>query len=417
MITSSPNQAPLDLDRPEWYINRELSAVAFFRRVLDEAKAGRHPPLESVKFLGIVNALLDEFWMVRVAGLKDQQVAQVVETGPDGMLPGEQIAALRPQLRDLLRDQTRCWRDALQPLVAHHGIAILDHAALSRAQRAAAATYFREEVFPVLTPLGVDPGHPFPHISNRSLNLAVVLRDPVAGELFARVKVPSTLRRLVPLPVNARDRARPGAPSGVDAQSGAQARYAFVWLEQVIARHLDQLFPGIEIVAAYPFRVLRDADFEIQRDEASDLLATVKHGLRERRFGSVVAVHVQADMPESVRSLLCENLEIEESDIFEADGPLGLDDLSELLDLDRPDLKDPPLVQRVPPELRMGRDPFMAIQRGDLLLHHPYDTFSSVAEFIEAAARDPQVLAIKQTLYRVGANSRIVHALLEANER
>jgi polyphosphate kinase len=409
MITALPDSA-LDLDRPELYINRELSSLSFIRRVLDEVDPSRHPLLECVRFVSIVSALLDDFCMVRLAGLKDQQTAQVTDAGPDGMMPTEVIAALRPELLEVLTAQVRRLRGDVLPALAEQGINVLDYVQLTKAQQAAAASYFRDAVFPVLTPLGVDPGHPFPHISNRSINLAVVLRDFEAGDLFARVKVPSTLRRLVPVPVNGRER---GRGSG---KYGAYPRFAFVWLEQIIAAHLDQLFPGLEIVAAYPFRVLRDADFEIQQDEAGDLLETVEHGLRQRRFGSVVNLAVQARTPESVRAVLIEKLEIEEADVLEVDGPLGLGDLAELTEIDRPDLKDQPLIPRIPPELRAGRDPFAAVQRGDLLLHHPYDAFSSVAEFIQAAARDPQVLAIKQTLYRVGTNSAIVQALLEANE-
>jgi polyphosphate kinase len=413
MIETAPAAAVQlqDLGRAELYTNRELSAVAFIRRVLDEADPGRYPLLESVKFLGLVSSMLDEFLMVRFAGLLGQVEAQVGDAGPDGLLPAEQIAALGPELLALLRSQLVCLRDRLLPALAERRVRVVGYGQLTRAQRAALGGYFREEVFPVLTPLGDDPGHPFPHVSNRSLNLAVVLDGGRDGELFARVKVPSTLPRLVPVPQSGRGRAtRAGA-------GDAPPAYTFVWLEQVIAAHLDQLFPGIEIVASYPFRVLRDADFEIQQDEAGDLLRTVERGLRQRRFGSVVNLCVRSDMPESVRALLCEHLEIGQDLLFALDGPLGLGDVTELLEIDRPDLKDPPLAPRVPNLLRLAPDPFAAIQRGDLLLHHPYDAFSSVAEFIEAAARDPQVLAIKQTLYRVGAASPIVQALLEANER
>jgi polyphosphate kinase len=260
----------------------------------------------------------------------------------------------------------------------------------------------------VLTPLGVDPAHPFPHISNRSLNLAVKLRDPEAGELFARLKVPNTLRRFVPVPNGGRGR--------VGAQ---QQPLSYVWLEQVIAAHLDLLFPGLEVVGAYPFRVLRDADIEIQSDEAGDLLESMQRGLRQRRFGSLINLTVQAGMPKKVRDLLREYLQLDVADVWEIEGPLGLGDLSELTELDRLDLKSPPIVSHVPPELARGQDPFAALKRSDLLLHHPYDTFSTVTEFIQAAARDPQVLTIKQTLYRVGEgkNSPIVQALLDAVER
>jgi polyphosphate kinase len=396
-----------DLLRHELYINREVSALAFIRRVMDEARSPRHPLLERVKFLGFVSSQVDEFLMVRVAGLQDQRVAQVKDVGPDGMLPSQQIELLRPAVLDVLATEHHYFTTEILPLLADAGISILHYSALTRGQREVADAYFRNEIFPVLTPLGVDPEHPFPQISSRSLNLAVTVRDAVAGELFARVKVPSSIPRLISLPLAGRERAK-------HADSDVLRRYAFVWLEQLIAAHLDMLFPGMEVVASYPFRVLRDADFEIQRDEAGDLLETVEQGVRQRRFGSVVCLFVQPEMPRNVRALLRENLEIDAADVLELPGPLGLSDLNELTDLDRPDLKDPPLAARTPIELRRGQDPFAAIQRGDLLLHHPYDTFSTVTDFIEAAARDPQVLAIKQTLYRVGHNSPIVKALLEA---
>ena len=397
------------LSNPDLYINREISSVAFIRRVLEEAQSERHPLLERVKFLSFVGTQTDEFVMVRVAGLDDQLEAQVMESGPDGMLPAAQLAALRPLIERLFRDQQHCLQSELIPRLAEAGIDVLDYAKLSRTQRDAADTYFKRDVLPVLTPLGVDPGHPFPHISSRSLNLAVTLSDPLAGELFARVKIPSTLPRLVPVPVGGSERR--------NHRSVAAHSYAFVWLEQLVAAHLDMLFPGIKVVGAYSFRVLRDADFEIQSDEAGDLLETVEQGLRERRFGSVVSLVVTSAMPTQVREILRENLEIGPADVMELPDPLGLGDLGELLDLDRPDLKDAPLIPRVPPELRHGQDLFAALRRGDLLLHHPYDAFSSVVDFIDAAARDPNVLAIKQTLYRVGQNSPIVNALLEANER
>jgi polyphosphate kinase len=398
-----------ELSRPELYINREFAAVAFIRRVLEEAQSTRHQLLDRVRFLSFVTNQLDEFLVVRVAGLKDQALAQVTDVGPDGLLPGQQLEGLRPRIMALFHEQRRTLRDEIQPALAEAGIAILDYAQLSRSQREAADVYFHQAILPVLTPLGVDPGHPFPHISSRSLNLAVTLQDPVAGELFARLKVPATLRRFVAVPTSSRERARMNG-------HGPLARQTFVWLEQLIAAHLGQLFPGIEVIAAHPFRVLRDADFEVQVDEAGDLLDTIEQGLRQRRFGSVIALMVQPEMPHAVRELLCENLEMDPDDIWELESPLGLGDLEQLTSLDRPDLKAPPLVASVPAELRRGQDPFSAIRHSDLLLHHPYDAFSSVADFIAAAARDPQVLAIKQTLYRVGQNSPIVNSLLEANE-
>jgi len=399
----------LKLQRPELYINREVANVAFVHRVLEEAQSTRHPLLERVKFLAFVGSQLDEFLMVRYAGLYDQFTAGVNETGPDGMLPGQQMEVLRPLVQEIMREQRLLLHADLLPALAAAGIEILDYPQLTRHQRDAAAAYFRAEILSVLTPLGVDPSHPFPHISTRSLNLAVSLRDPVAGDLFARVKVPATLRRLVAVPTGTRG-------GRINDHNGFR-RYAFVWIEQLIAAHLDLLFPGVEVLASYPFRVLRDADFEVQVDEAGDLLSTVEQGLRERRFGSVINLTVLPEMPDPVRELLRDNLELDATNVWESEGPLGLSDLAELLDVERPDLKDTPIVARVPAELRRGQDPFAAIRKADLLLHHPYDAFSSVAEFIDAAARDPQVLAIKQTLYRVGSKSPIVGALLEAAAR
>ncbi len=400
-------EARLKLRRPELYINREVSNVRFIRRVFEQAQSERQPLLERVKFLSFVGSQLDEFLMVRYAGLYDQYAAQVNEAGPDGLAPWQQLELLRPMMQQLMREERLYLRAELLPRLAQAGIEILDYQQLATRQREAAAAYFRAEILPVLTPLGVDPSHPFPHISTRSLNLAVCLRDPEAGDLFARVKVPATLRRLVPIPPT---KGRAGEHNG-------PPRYAFVWIEQLMAAHLDLLFPGIEILAAHPFRVLRNADIEVQTDEAGDLLATVEKSLLERRFGAVINLTVQPEMPDHIRERLRANLELEPENVWEVEAPLGLSDLGELLDLDRPDLKDTPIVARVPAELRRGQDPFAAIRKSDLLLHHPYDTFSTVAEFIEAAARDPQVLAIKQTLYRVGANSPIVSALLEANAR
>lgn len=398
------------LNAPDLYINREISQLAFIRRVLEEAQSERHPLLERIKFLAFVSLQLDEFVSIRVAGLYDQLEAQVRDSGPDGMTAEQLLPKLRPLIESLAHDQSAYFKHTLLPNLLNAGIEIVDHAHLTRGQRESLTTYFKRDVLPVLTPLGLDLAHPFPHISSRSLNLAVTLRDADAGELFARVKVPATLPRLVPVLMNGHERNGNG-------KSRTQNRYVFVWLEQLIAAHLGLLFPGIKVIASYPFRVLRDADMEIQNDEADDLLVTVKEGLRQRRFGSVVSLVVQSEMPTKVRELLKEHLEIGADEMYEMEGPLGLGDLMQLLDLNRPDLKDAPISSRVPVELRYGQDPFAVIRKGDLLLHHPYDAFSSVSEFIEAAARDPQVLAIKQTLYRVGSKSRIVDALMEANER
>jgi polyphosphate kinase len=418
------------------YINRELSQLEFSRRVLEEAEDPRHPLLERVKFLAIFESTIDDFFVLRVSGLKEQQTSKVIDHPPDGLTPTAQLAAIRQRLLPMLVEQRQVLKSVLLPELAQAGVQVLDYDQLDEAQRIAAAAYFHREVFPIVTPLAVDPGHPFPHISNLSLNLAVILRTPLGRERFARLKIPPTLPRFVPVPVTPRlphdaspaadgAAATPlppvvveGATPPIPSSPPEPERVAFVWLEQVVAAHLESLFRGMEIVQAYPFRVLRDADIEITEDEASDsdLLEEVQHGLRERRFGAPVQLCVDTSMPQHVCGLLLEHLELEEEDVLVFDGPLGLDNLMELMRLERPDLKDKPLAPRVAPELAAGRDPFAAIAQGDLLLHHPYDSFSSVAEFIQAAAHDPQVVAIKQTLYRVGKDSPVVKALLEAIE-
>ncbi len=387
--------------RPDLYINRELSWIEFNRRVLEEAENDHIPLLERVKFLSIFGTNLDEFFMIRVAGLKDQIAADVTTLSPDGMTPEQQLTAVRECLAPLIAEAYQCWRASLLPLLAQRHIHVLDYEQLDKQQRAAMQAYFEREIFPVLTPLAVDPGHPFPHISNRSLNLAVAIKDPEHDERFARVKVPPLLPRLLPVPV--------GDDAGV---------YAFVWIEQVIAAHLNQLFPGFHILESYSFRVLRDADIELQEDEAGDLLILeeVQKGLRERRFGSVVDLAINPSMPQRIRNLLLENLEITPRDLTVIDGPLGIGEVIDLYHVNRPDLKYPPFTPYTPPMLRHGQDIFAAIRRHDIVLHHPYDSFTSVVDFVRAAAHDPLVLAIKQTLYRVGTNAPIVDALMEAIE-
>jgi polyphosphate kinase len=390
---------------PALYINRELSLLDFQERVLDEALDERNRPLERLKFLSIVNANLDEFFMVRVSGIREQVKSGVSERSPDGMTPSEEMAAIRERVIPLLERQAAFFRDQLQPLLGARGVVVANYGDLAPTQQKALREYFDRMVFPVCTPLAVDPGHPFPHISNLSLNLAVELQDPDGRRHFARVKVPNVLPRLVPLPSN-------------DGQDGRGRPTVYVWLEQLLTANLGALFPQMQLLGIYPFRVIRDADLEIQELEAADLLESVERSLSRRRFGSAVALFLNPApaMPDHLRVLLTENLELDESDIYSIDGPLGLSDLFELYKLDRPDLKDAPFVPRIPPALRNEPDIFRAIQQGDILLHHPFDSFAPVVDFIRAAARDPNVLAIKQTLYRVGRDSPIVGALLEAAE-
>jgi polyphosphate kinase len=400
-----------DLANPALYLNRELSGLEFNRRVLDEALDATNPLLERVKFLAIVAANLDEFYMVRVAGLKEQAAAGLVDVSPDGMTPAEQLAAVRRVAQELMRQSAACFHDDLHPRLAAAHIQVLDYADLTERQRTVANRYYNEVIFPTLTPLAHDPGRPFPHISNLSLNLAVVVRDEGGEEHFARVRVPSSLPRLVPLKRSS---------GGVKKDGTAPRDHHFVWIEQLIAANLDSLFPGLTVVEAHPFRVVRDADMDIQELEADDLLETIEESVRQRQFGSLVSMTLNPTMPEAVRDTLAANLGLAPQGVYTLEGPLGLSGLMSLYAVDRHDLKDPPYQPGTPVGLepRGGRESiFAAIRREDILLHHPYDSFTPVIDFLQAAARDPHVLAIKQTLYRVGRDSPVVNALLEARER
>jgi polyphosphate kinase len=410
------------------YLNRDLSWLEFNRRVLEEAlDPALHPLLERVKFLAIFNSNLDEFFMIRVSGLRQQVLAGAVELPPDGMTPAEQLAAIRERLLPMLDQAVACWADDLKPKLRQAGIHIRTYDELTGVERAWLTEYFLREVFPVLTPLVFDPGHPFPHISNLSINLAVKLLDPVEGAVhYGRIKVPATLPRLAPLPPatdpplpdGRKARGRGAKRNGIDPVAPAEsgARQDFVWMEQVVAANLAYLYPGVEIVEAYAFRVTRDADIEIQEDEAGDLLRTIERGIRQRRFGPVVRVEIDKAMSQQMRGLLAQNLGVAPDDLYEMGEPLGMSSLISLLDIDRYDLKDRPFVPHLPAVFSGKESIFSAIRRGDILLHHPYDSFVPVIDFIKAAANDPHVLAIKQTLYRVGSNSPVVEALMRARE-
>jgi polyphosphate kinase len=390
------------------YINRELSWIEFNRRVLEEARDPLHPLLERVKFLAIFGSNLDEFFMIRVSGIREQIAAHVQKRSPDGLTPAEQLTAIRRNLLPLLEQERCLLLHDLIPQLAEQSIHLLNYDQLDAEQREFVREYFEDQVFPVLTPLAVDTGRPFPHISNLSLNLAVVIRDDREGERFARVKVPEVLPRFVALP---------GHLCSDPADMPPERRHCLIWLEQVIAAHLPTLFPGVTVVESYAFRVTRDADMEIEEDEAHDLLDTIEQGVRQRAFGAVVRLAVDAAMPERLCRLLLSNLKLESEAIYSIDGPMGISDLMKIYALDRPDLKDPPFYPHIPAIIRAQPDIFSAIRQGDILLHHPYDSFAPVVDFIQTAANDPNVLAIKQTLYRVGRNSPIVHALMQAREQ
>ncbi len=404
----APARLISDLDRPVHYINRELSLLEFQCRVLDEARDARNPILERLKFLSIVGSNLDEFFMVRVAGLKEQVAAGVLEVPPDGLTPGEQLVEIRKQASRLMDDSRNCFRHELQPALKKQGIHITDYQDLKTKQRRKLKSLFEDLVFPILTPLAHDPGRPFPFISNLSLNLAVLVRDKNGREHFARVKVPGTIPRLVPLKSTGR------------RKSGRfPASLTFTWMEQVIAAHLDALFPGMEVVESHPFRVTRSADTVIQELEASDLLETVEVTVRRRQFGRVVRVAVSEGMPGHVREILMKNMKLEKQDLYTLDGPLGFGALMAVAGLEKPELRYPPFSPRQLGKTSEGRQSdgiFAEIRKRDILLYHPFDSFVPVVDFLKQAAADPRVLAIKQTLYRVGSDSPVVDALLEARE-
>ncbi len=406
-------QPVADLDDPRLFINRELSLLRFNARVLAEGlDEHHHPLLERVKFLSIFSNNMDEFFMTRVSGLCRQVASGVVEAPPDGMTPADQLAAIRLELLPVLDAQMRCWRDDIVPKLKAAGINILNYDELQEGQRRLLRQHFAREIFPVLTPLAFDPGHPFPHISNLSINLAVVINDPIHGQRFARLKIPGTFSRLLRIPEEAQ------AESYEALGLKAVVADNFVWIEEVVIANLDKLFPGLEVVAAYPFRVTRDADLEIEEDEAADLLEAIEESVGMRQFGLAVRLEVDKNMPPQIRDTLVANLSLAPYLVYTADGPIGLSAIMELMGIDRQDLKDLPFIPYTSRSLSEDETIFATIKRrGSFLLYHPYDSFSPVVDFLQAAAHDPQVLAIKQTLYRVGRNSPVVNALLEAREQ
>jgi polyphosphate kinase len=386
---------------PVRYRNRELSWLDFNARVLALAEDERVPLLERAKFLAIFSQNLDEFFQVRVAGLKDQVAAGVSGSSPDERTAAQQLLDIRDRLDLLLPRMESTFLDRVAPALADAGIKLSSWADLDKDDEKFLVETFEERIFPVLTPLAVDPGHPFPYISNLSLNLAVVMRDPDADtRRFARVKVPSLLPRFVVLPDGER----------------------YVPLEQVMAAHLDQLFPGMEIEQHHAFRVTRNTDLALAEEEADDLLALVEDELKRRRFGRAVRLEIDAAMSDEVRELLQRELDVGDDDVYVHTAPLDLGGLWSVHALDRPDLKDPPY-QRVTPARLVNSDGdridvFDAIRRGDLLVHHPYESFrTTVEEFVRQASTDPHVLAMKMTLYRTSGDSPIARSLIRAAER
>ena len=388
------------------YLNRELSWLDFNARVLEEALDDRVPLLERLKFLAIFSTNLDEFYMVRVAGLRRKVSAGAAQYAPESLSPAEQLDAIHERVRELLARRRQVLKRELLPALSQHDIRLVSMAELSHDELAKVHAFFESQVFPVLTPLAVDPGHPFPYISNLSLSLAVDIRDPVTGKAhFARVKVPKSLPRWVPI----------------------GRGHCFVPLEEVIGTNLGALFPGMEVKRWYAFRITRYSDLDLgQMDQPEDLLETIEQQVFQRRFGEVVRLEVQKDMPERIRELLMEELSESETqlvaplgsdDVHDLDDQLDLGDLMQLAMIDLPELRDPSHVPHMPPAFKDARNLFDVIRERDVLVHHPYESFAgSVEAFLEAAANDPQVLAIKLTLYRTSGDTAIVRALTEAAE-
>jgi polyphosphate kinase len=405
---SDPVPKSVPTERHERYYNRELGLLGFQYRVLEEAMDPTNPLLERVKFLAILGSNLDEFFMVRVGGLIIQKRAGVVDFSIDGQGAAEQLAAIRRVVTDLMARAREHWEDVLKPALADSGIHVLDYDELSEKQARQVATFFKRTIFPVLTPQAVDSAHPFPHISNLSHNLAVVIRDDDGEERFAHIKLPSVLPQLVPLKRS----------SGGERKDGTVPHnHYFVALDQVVARFLDELFPGMTVVRADTFRVTRNADIAIQDVEATDLQEEIFENILVRQFSPVICLAVAEGFPADTRQILVDNLSVNRNDIYEVSRPLAMSGLMQLYDIDRYDLKYEPAPPVLPVALRaetMEGDIFAAIRERDILLHHPYESFDPVIEFLKAACRDPDVLAIKQTLYRVGSRSPVVKYLLEA---
>lgn len=390
--------------RSELFFNRELSLLEFHGRVLEEALDEQNPLLERLKFLAIFSSNLDEYFMIRVSGLKEE-MGHEVDVSPDGLMPAQQLAKSRERVLALVAEQARCLRDDILPKLAETGVSLVRYDSLSRHEQERLEEYFTEKIFPVLTPLAVDPSHPFPYISPLSVNIGLMVDPPKNMKLitsrklterrFVRIKVPSVLPRLVPV---------------------ASSSCRFVLVEEIIEANIQALFPQMAPGKCHFFRVTRDADIDIREEEAQDLLSAIKEELRQRRFGMPVRLEVSADMPDEMIEYLTSSLNLDEDDVYKFDGPQNIQDLMSLFDLDRPDLKDAPFTPTVPAWFNEHKSIFDAIKEGDRMLHHPYDSYECVTEFINQAVDDPDVVAIKICLYRTGPDSPIPPALIRASE-
>jgi polyphosphate kinase len=397
-----------DLSDPCLYTDREYSWLQFNDRVLEEAFDERNPLLERVKFLSIFGSNLDEFFMVRVSGIQKRIVEGIKEDRTDE-LAQQQLQIIREELLKQLPLAENCWNKILEPALREEGIKVLNYFELSGEEREKLRDYFERNIFPLLTPLGFDSGHPFPHISNLSLNLAVLIDDPDYGERFARVKIPPIFSRLIVVPEERQER--------ITSNFEEIKKGRFVWIEQLIAANLDLLFPGQRILGAYPFRITRDADLGFDEDGDKDLLTAVKQRVGRNYFGPAVRLETDYTMPPRVSEILLKNLDLTPSLMLKSTAPLGLSSLMKLTQLSHPELKYAAFKPKKHTQLVDKENIFSVLKKRDVLLYHPYDSFESLIDFVEEAADDPDVLAIKMTLYRVDDNSRIVQALMKAADR
>lgn len=400
---SLPERLP---QSPEYLFNRELSLIEFFQRVLEEGLDTTQPLLERLKFLTILSSNLDEFFMIRVSSLKEKFIQHL---SPDGMTPAEQLAKIRIRVTEMIDSQMKCLHEEILPELSNQGIVITSYESLTDKERENLNQYFKTKIYPVLTPQAVDPSHPFPYIFGGSLNLGMVVkpklkrriekaftRFQISEEFFVRVKIPDFVARFIPV------------------EKGSTK---FIMAEDLIKANVQMLIPEANPETCYLFRITRDGDIGLREDEAEDLLQMMEQNLKQRRFGDIVRLEVSKSMPRTMVEYLTVSLSLSEEDIYVVDGALRVNDFMGLYKVDRPDLKDAPLVVTRPPAFNGNESTFDIIKRQDVLLHHPFMPYSIVTDFIKEAAEDPDVLAIKMCLYRIGANSPIAPLLIEASER
>jgi polyphosphate kinase len=388
---------------PENFINRDFSWIEFNKRVLEEALHPSLPLLERIKFISIFSSNLDEFYMIRVSGMKEQIAANIAEETIDGITPQRAIVEIDKKIQPLVNDLIEYWHHVIIPELESNNVLLTNYDRLTSTEKSELNEYFESQIYPVLTPLALDPGRPFPYISNLSVSLAVTIKDTDGEMHFARVKVPGILPRLLRI-------------DEIISKCENCATIKFLWLEDLIKANIHRLFPKMKILDTYCFRITRNTDIEIQEDEADDLLEMIEENIKQRMFGNVVRLEVEKDMPPYMLETIMTNLELTRSDVHKVQPPLGLSSVMEFYSLPLHNLKDKPYIPKIPKVFEEEKNIFQVIKQRDILIHHPYDSFKPVIDFIKQASIDPDVLAIKQTLYRVGRNSPVVGALIEAAE-